>query len=374
VQRFHALLTSEEPYKQLSFDEKNAHTRRLQSALREKRFVEASTQRVIHTLQDAGCAVFGLTARYSEMATCTRKAMLQLGVDFAKTAPFPYEDLRDPVTGAFMSGGVIYTNARDKGIILDRFLEHIVFREVLKSVSNPLAGTHAQRLKRAKSSLPAELIFVDDRKENCDCVANGVSIPQKLGVRLVSYHFNPLSEDSQKPNVEEGTCDSTEAADQSGSDVNLRILRVQMQYFLEKCQVLTNAEAENILNHSSAQSQAMGERVSISNANRSGSAEDCPDLSSSDESAPDPATFVPKTDVHAQDVNSRVSLCASDPKLESKSGYGGRQDSTLAVSKSTVVNTAEKTASKLSKLEKKSKKQNKFLPAWQITSQRHSMY
>ena len=133
------------------------------------------------------------------MSPGTRKVLCGLGVDFAKTAPFPCEDLRDPVTGALCAGGVIYTNARDKGVILDRFLEHIVFRKHLlhrhrqgqgqgsyknsNHNSNHNSNNHNQtqsqsnKNERDKSSrdrrsrLPPELIFVDDRRENVDCVA-----------------------------------------------------------------------------------------------------------------------------------------------------------------------------------------------------------
>jgi hypothetical protein len=150
VKAFQKHLTEQES---MTLKEKNHHIKRLSKDLHKKRFVESCTGSIITSLQEQGCWVFGLTARYSEMQKTTTRVLNQLGLDLSARAPFPKGSvLRDPMTQAVMSQGVIYANATDKGVILDRFLENVVFRGALAS---PAA--------RRKAKFPPEIIFVDDR-------------------------------------------------------------------------------------------------------------------------------------------------------------------------------------------------------------------
>jgi len=73
----------------MSLPSKNKLTRRLQSALQEKKLVETSTAAVIRRLQEKGCWVFAVTSRYAEMANLTHRVLTELGVDFSLHAPFP---------------------------------------------------------------------------------------------------------------------------------------------------------------------------------------------------------------------------------------------------------------------------------------------
>jgi hypothetical protein len=74
---------------------------------------------------------------------------------------------------------VIYTNASDKGLVLNRFLEEVLFREVLQ----------AQQRGAELPVLPPEIVFVDDRLSNVTAMLTTLPIAEKLGVKLTCYQF-----------------------------------------------------------------------------------------------------------------------------------------------------------------------------------------
>lgn len=185
LETFQEVMTTDPEVAKLSFSEKNAATRELQSSLRTKKLVEGQlTADVLDALVEKGCWVFGLTARYSETASMTKRVLAGLGLDLSKRAPFPPNSvLRDPSTGAVFSDGVIYTNAVDKGQVLNRFLQNVVFRDVISLTKQ------GQPVK-----LPPEIVFVDDRLDNVTSVCEGLPIASKLGVPITGFHFvNPLT-------------------------------------------------------------------------------------------------------------------------------------------------------------------------------------
>jgi len=163
------------------FTTKNKHTRNLQAALQQKELTEVCVAEVIKQLQRKGCFVFGLTARYQEMAHSTQRTLSELDIDFNLTAPFPKQALQDPETEAFCWNGIVYCNNTDKGVVLNRFLENIVFRDLL---AKQQAG---HRLER--SMLPSALFFVDDRMEHASSVLSSLSVARNLGVPVTCYHY-----------------------------------------------------------------------------------------------------------------------------------------------------------------------------------------
>merc|ERR1712054_175464 len=102
---------------------------KLQAALNSKRLVQPSTANLVRALQERGCWVFGCTSRYAPMSEKTTKTLLSLGIDLTLRSPFPPgKALYDPRTEALCKDGIVYTNAINKAIVLNRFLEKVVFR------------------------------------------------------------------------------------------------------------------------------------------------------------------------------------------------------------------------------------------------------
>lgn len=240
VDAFRAVLSSP-PYRQQPYAVKNAHVRRLQKALKQKKMCEGqTTARVIKVLQEAGCWVFGLTARYAEMAKTTTRVLRGFGLDMSSCAPFPKEKvLKDPVTGALMHEGVIYANAQDKGMILDRFLSNVVFREILKTKSP------------RSTALPPEIVFVDDRRVNVDSVADGLSIASNLDIRVTCYHYQPNhSSGHLVPPAGASPMSSPTLAPLTTPRLPSYVLsedpvlQTQIRWFLDKEEVLDDYEAE----------------------------------------------------------------------------------------------------------------------------------
>jgi hypothetical protein len=131
--RYQQLLGSPE-YSHLSFQEKSRLTRALQAAVASKRPVEKDTISTIQALQARGVPIFALTARYSSMADVTRRELAELGLNFSATSPFPAgRQWRDRETDALYCDGLIFTNANEKGLVLNRFLSSVLFAAHLES-------------------------------------------------------------------------------------------------------------------------------------------------------------------------------------------------------------------------------------------------
>jgi Protein of unknown function (DUF2608)/SPX domain/Zinc finger, C3HC4 type (RING finger) len=177
------------------------HCQRLQRLLDAKVLVEPTTSMVIRKLQQAGCWVFGLTARYASMAPRTQMTLFRLGIDLNIQAPLPKgQALQDPDTKAMYSNGVIYTNAIDKGDVLNRFLENVIFTYNVVVSPTIAAGQQQQSdasnmvhapspPQHGKSGIPEEIVFIDDRMQNSQSVLHGLTIARKHNVNVVSYHY-----------------------------------------------------------------------------------------------------------------------------------------------------------------------------------------
>lgn len=213
------------------FKTKNDHCRKLQKALKDKVLVDQDCVRVIQTLQNMGVWVFGVTARYSEMAPATDACLRSLGLDLSVTAPFPKTALRDPDTDSYYADGVVYCNAMDKGSILDRFLENVVFRKVLADLEGPEGDVGDAESWRRARGLPGRLLFIDDRYENCQSVRHRLPTADRLSVQVEAYQFVPrwLS-NTQAPN-----------------SLREAVLRVQMECFVDEGRILSDKEAAQTL-------------------------------------------------------------------------------------------------------------------------------
>jgi len=252
---------------------KQHHINRLQRALQTKRLVESDTAQVIQQLQQAGCWVFGLTSRYSELASSTSDTLRSLGVDLAATAPFPPAGreagrmLRDPYTGAVCQDGIIFTNALDKGLVLNRFLEHVVFRALLEEISQynqaTAKGAACELTPPNLSDVPLELVFVDDRSSNVRSVASGLNTAKQLGISVTSYLYAnadivPHIEDSPNSEVDEDEDNNPLASVVPGPNFDQSLARIQLRHFFEEHEkfggspLMTDQEARQFLSNSGA--------------------------------------------------------------------------------------------------------------------------
>lgn len=148
---------------------------RFQQMLDDKVPVQKNTVEVVREMQRRGCYVFGLTARYATMAQRTQETMLRIGLDLTAGQPAHLpagQALQDPGTSALFSCGVVYTNAVDKGVVLDRFLRHVV-------------GLG----ERPEVRVPPSVVFVDDRASNCRAVLDGSPLADGLGVTVRALHY-----------------------------------------------------------------------------------------------------------------------------------------------------------------------------------------
>ncbi len=94
------------------------------------------------------------------MQAKTRANLESLGISFAANSPIaakPGHGLQDPTNGALFCDGVLFTNAVDKGDVLDSFLGNLVFGSALAE----LAANKGSR----PAGLPPAIYFADDRPE-----------------------------------------------------------------------------------------------------------------------------------------------------------------------------------------------------------------
>jgi len=159
------------------------HCSRLQKILDNKVLVERTTADVIRHLQQMGCWVMGCTARYSNMAPRTQATLGSLGIDLNLNSVLPAgRALQDPDTNALFSNGIIYTNAVDKGEVLNSFFENVIFRDV-RRIPQPDGSS------KWSAPLPSTIVFVDDRHSNSESVLRNLHIAQKLSIPVYSYHY-----------------------------------------------------------------------------------------------------------------------------------------------------------------------------------------
>jgi len=209
------------------FKTKNHHCRELEKSLKEKILVQSNIATVIRDLQDSGCWVFGVTARYQEMAGSTERVLASLGINLARTAPFPPQLLRDPKNGTVIANGIIYCNGISKGLVLNRFFEHVVFRNALKNrVASNLSS-------KSNLRLPDGFVFIDDQLPQINCILKDFTIAKVLNLPLICYHYSP-----------DASYDICATMDE---DSRAQILTKQMDHFICHKTVLTNQEALDAL-------------------------------------------------------------------------------------------------------------------------------
>lgn len=229
------------------FKNKNAEIQKLQEALKDKVLVEGLiTTNTIKELQNSGYWVFGLTTRYSSMADSTTETLLKLGIDFSAVAPFPPTRLEDPMTGAVVTNGVIYCNGFNKGFVLNRILENVVFGASLRILRSKGVWNPPKMVPREDTQslvLPPLLVLVDDVRANLDSMLE-VSVAKMLHVPVVGFHFTP-------PHLEEPCVALRPPPDdcrlQDLSELALKVLMLQMEHLVEDGLVLSNARALALL-------------------------------------------------------------------------------------------------------------------------------
>ncbi len=286
-----------------SIAHRNACTHVLQEALHEKKLVEGkATADTIKELQDRGCWVLGLTSRYTDVAAATSSRLRkEFGIDFTRRSPFPPAGrergrmLRDPQTGAVCMEGIIFTNAIDKGYVLNRFLEQVVFRAylppsyydntafwgiarrlleedreesaVISRQTKSSADASTASLLRGHSSsephdtattttdapssspFPRQLLFVDDRVKNVRSVATGLSVAAFLGIKVQSYLFE--AEDVVPYHIEQQDLGSEAlAGGPCVPPMEIELVQKQVEHFLSSPdqRILNNHQARYYLN------------------------------------------------------------------------------------------------------------------------------
>jgi hypothetical protein len=245
--------------------QKNQLCKDLQKALKDKVLVTAETAATIHQLQERGCAVFGLTARYFEYAAVTEAELTQLGVDLSRTSPFP-PSLADPCSEAVVQNGIVYCNSMEKGPVLRGLVENFLFREKLaakRGRADAAAPVAAAAPTATAAPLPGNFLYVDDLYANAASVCKHITpvVQHELGMEVSSYHYVPpaLAELQAYPNPDllkqlvvkkkssSDDCKQEEARPASPDSAEIekwrKILEKQMRHFIARGEVLTNEKA-----------------------------------------------------------------------------------------------------------------------------------
>lgn len=209
------------------FQTRNKWCRKLEQCLKTKSLVQTDTAEVIRELQAQGCWVFGLTARFSEMSSMTDKQLADVGVDLNAHSPFQGRCLMDPATKALLRNGIIYCNSQAKGVVLNRFLENVLFRSHLLGLENANLPP-----------LPGGLVFVDDNYQHVLSVSRDLEILKKLPIPVSCYHYVPEQEKSPYTHVDE-----SDYLFGNEEKEKTAILETQMEVFVNEGVILTNAEA-----------------------------------------------------------------------------------------------------------------------------------
>lgn len=222
----------------VDFATKNRLCRSLQTSLQRKVLTEKSTAEVIRGLQAQGCHVFGLTARYMELAHNTKTTLLSLGIDLAATAPLPTgRPLTEPQTQAVCQDGIIFCNNVDKGTVLERFMQHIIMPEVMRRRKMAAAYEAKSPMRGVRShNQPIRFFFVDDRYDMCESVWTAVTsgTAMRCDMEVECYHYCPphLGMDSRL---------------EDNLPLMHKVLEVQIEAFAKTETVLSNEEALHIL-------------------------------------------------------------------------------------------------------------------------------
>jgi hypothetical protein len=150
ISSFRNVLQSHPQFKSEPFEAKQAHMNKLQQVLHLKALVEHNTGDVVRELQSRGCLVIGLTSRYKDMRESTIRSLADLNIDLTLSSPFSMRTIEDGESGAYYEGGVIFTNAMDKGIIFNRFLENFILKDGVLCIQDLSARLPAWNAFNAK--------------------------------------------------------------------------------------------------------------------------------------------------------------------------------------------------------------------------------
>jgi len=216
-----------------------------QDALMKRGLIEKGTAEVVHRLQEAGCRVFGLTSRYSQTAVATRDELLKLGIDLSIASPFPNTHLlNDPITKAACQDGIIFSNGQAKGPVLNRFLEGFVFHSLYKE-----ALANGGRIANLPSRVPEQLVFVDDREQNCLSVQHSLRSAVTFGIQLITYHYTRASYSEGRSNGVDAPSRGREVDSEDGEepafDVNL--MNKQLHHLFNHRVVIGDSEAHALI-------------------------------------------------------------------------------------------------------------------------------
>merc|ERR1712179_402520 len=87
------------------------------------------------------------------------------------------------------------------GPVLNRFLEGFVFHDLYKE-----ALSHGGRVSNLQARVPSQIVFVDDREQNCLSVHHSLRSAVTFGIQLVTYQYTRVSyrEARQPPPNNEG--------------------------------------------------------------------------------------------------------------------------------------------------------------------------
>lgn len=142
-----------------------------------KRLVEPNTAIIVRGWQDAGCQVFGITARpHSRLATETIQTLLKLGLDLTRTCPVRIpkdQPITCNKTESVWEHGVLFSDGRCKGAALDSLIDGFVM---------PLA-------EKDEHCIPPACVLVDDRYNNAYAMAQSCDGLRRLGVPVTSFLY-----------------------------------------------------------------------------------------------------------------------------------------------------------------------------------------
>lgn len=169
---------------------------------------EPSTPELISELQAKGVMTFAFTSRgrhewygsqIPDIDLITEKLLLQIGIDFSKTALNQELLILPEVFAGFFHAGVIYTtNTRDKGELLRAILEMTGYR-------------------------PSKIIFVDDK---VDSLVSVEATLENLGIPFVGYAYSKTAEDH--------------------ADFDPLVANIQLDWLITHAEVLTDDQALQI--------------------------------------------------------------------------------------------------------------------------------
>lgn len=216
----------------IKYDAKVRHCRNLQSILDMKVLVEgAVTVTTLHKLQLGGCWCMGLTSRIPTLAVRTQQTLQQVGLSFNVNSPLPVDQaFQDPDTRAVFANGIVYTGAFDKGEVLDRFLCNVLFNTEHKCLTLP--DSKPAELAAARTRLPSQLVFIDDRIGNVESVLARTSFLKQHNIPIFAYHYTAVEEQlaQHETALPKGMSEAAE-------------LELEIQTFINEGRLITRAAA-----------------------------------------------------------------------------------------------------------------------------------